>query len=131
LEYGYYNKAGEKMDNMNMENISTADCGILDTVINKNCIKILFDKIYNLKTKSYMKNVNIIVKNWKTIKNIKYVSKEPFDKNFEKITTNEYKEHEIIQEVENKNELIIFKGFSKEDGYWMENIFEECIIEIK
>jgi hypothetical protein len=40
-------------NNMNIENISTADCGILDTAINKNCIKILYDKIYNVKTKSY------------------------------------------------------------------------------
>jgi hypothetical protein len=27
-------------------------------------------------------------------------------------------------------ETIIFRGFSKDDGSWMENIFEKCVIEI-
>ncbi|MDR2518429.1 MAG: hypothetical protein LBD13_03325 [Spirochaetaceae bacterium] len=75
----------------------------------------------------YVENVSIIIKDWKTLKNIT----KKLDKNIEEIISNKYREHEIIQEIENKNRTIIFKGFSKDDGHWMENIFEECIIEIK
>ncbi|MDR1315759.1 MAG: hypothetical protein LBK13_02700, partial [Spirochaetales bacterium] len=79
-------------DNIIIDDISTSDCNILNTIITKDCIKILFEYVYNIESKCVMENKTMIIKNWKEFKNIKYISKDPFDKDFDKIISNEYKE---------------------------------------
>jgi hypothetical protein len=111
---------------MEINNISTADCEIENMVIEDNKIEIIFKRLYNIKDKIYMNNVNIIINNWKKLDCREYILKSPFEKGYwiENEQNIKNKRFEMIQEIENNNGKIILRGFCKETGNWMEYIIE-------
>ena len=114
---------------MEIENISTSDCKIENMFIGNNEIKIVFENVYDIKNRRYIKNVCITINNWEKIICREYITNSPLEQGLWKQNIR-IRQFEIIQEIEKDNEKILLRGFCKETGNWMEYIIEKYKIKI-
>jgi hypothetical protein len=114
---------------MEIDNISTSDCKIENMFIENNAVKIIFENVYDIKNKKYIKNVCITINDFEKRSCREYITKSPFGKgHWKKSILNRH--FEIIQKIERNNEKILLMGFCKETGNWMEYIIEKYKVKI-
>jgi hypothetical protein len=116
---------------LKLEDVNIADSEIIETLKTTDEIIIICGSAFNLITNKYIYRIKLVIKHWSSFRIKIFISSQPFSIMEETILKeNEFEEFEIIQEVVAINNLLWFRGFSKNSGNWMEYLFENATFEI-
>ena len=111
---------------MKLSEIETADLPVREMTITDNQITILYDEVYHIPTQSYIKNIQITIRNWRELLVKIFLSPAPYIKPTEVICEGAQREvFDLIQEITFLDNTWILKGISKENQYWMEYYITE------
>ncbi|MEB3075749.1 hypothetical protein [Capnocytophaga gingivalis] len=111
---------------MKLSEIETADLPVREMTITDNQITILYDEVYHIPTQSYIKNIQITIRNWRELLVKIFLSPAPYIKPTEVICEGAQREvFDLIQEITFLDNTLILKGISKENQYWMEYYITE------
>ena len=111
---------------MKLSEIETADLPVREMTITDNQITILYDEVYHIPTQSYIKNIQITIRNWRELLVKIFLSPAPYIKPTEVIYEGAQREvFDLIQEITFLDNTLILKGISKENQYWMEYYITE------
>ena len=111
---------------MKLSEIETADLPVREMTITDNQITILYDEVYHIPTQSYIKNIQITIRNWRELLVKIFLSPAPYIKPTEVICEGAQREvFDLIQEITFLDNTLILKGISKENKYWMEYYITE------
>jgi hypothetical protein len=116
---------------LKLEDVNIADSEIIKTFKTTDEIIIICNSVFNLATNKYVDKIKLTVKHWSSFRIKIFISSQPFSIAEETILKeNEFEDFEVIQEVVAVNNLLWFRGFSKNSGNWMEYLFENATFEI-
>ena len=111
---------------MKLSEIETADLPVREMTITDSQITILYDEVYHIPTQSYIKNIQITIRNWRELLVKIFLSPAPYIKPTEVICEGAQREvFDLIQEITFSDNTLILKGISKENKYWMEYYITE------
>ena len=111
---------------MKLSEIETADLPVREMTITDNQITILYDEVYHIPTQSYIKNIQITIRNWRELLVKIFLSPAPYIKPTEVICEGAQREvFDLIQEITFSDNTLILKGISKENKYWIEYYITE------
>ena len=111
---------------MKLSEIETADLPVREMTITDNQITILYDEVYHIPTQSYIKNIQITIRNWRELLVKIFLSPAPYIKPTEVICEGAQREvFDLIQEITFLDNTLILKGISKENKYWIEYYITE------
>jgi|GEM_PF-230909 len=111
---------------MKLSEIETADLPVREMTITDNQITILYDEVYHIPTQSYIKNIQITIRNWRELLVKIFLSPAPYIKPTEVIYEGAQREvFDLIQEITFLDNTLILKGISKENKYWIEYYITE------
>ena len=111
---------------MKLSEIETADIPVREMTITDSQITILYDEVYHIPTQSYIKNIQITIRNWRELLVKIFLSPAPYIKPTEVICEGAQREvFDLIQEITFLDNTLILKGISKENQYWMEYYITE------
>ena len=111
---------------MKLSEIESADIPVREMTITDNQITILYDEVYHIPTQSYIKNIQITIRNWRELLVKIFLSPAPYIKPTEVIYEGAQREvFDLIQEITFLDNTLILKGISKENKYWIEYYITE------
>lgn len=118
---------------MDLQQIETADCNILNIKVASDKIIINFESVYDLKSKSYINEVGLFVCNWTSFRARGFITDDPLKGSYfeKRMSLFELEYFERIQRILIKDNQLVLQGFSKESGNWLEYSFLDSEFRLK
>lgn len=118
---------------MDLQQIETADCNILNIKVASDKIIINFESVYDLKSKSYINEVGLFVCNWTSFSARGFITDDPLKGSYfeKRMSLFELEYFERIQRILIKDNQLVLQGFSKESGNWLEYSFLDSEFRLK
>ncbi|WP_232305033.1 hypothetical protein [Capnocytophaga sp. oral taxon 332] len=106
---------------MNLIDIQTADFEVREMTISQHCMSILYDEVYHIPTERYIKNIKIDISNWKDLLVKIFIYENTYSlPNEVLLEGSNIEPFDLIQEINISDNILLLKGISKKNKYWME-----------
>ena len=106
---------------MNLIDIQTADFEVKEMNISQHYISILYDEVYYIPTERYIKNIKIDIFNWKELLVKIFIYESAYSlPNEVLLEGRDIESFDLIQEINIFDNILLLKGISKKNKYWME-----------
>lgn len=118
---------------MDLQQIETADCNILNIKVASDKIIINFESVYDLKSKSYINEVGLFVCNWTSFSARVFITDDPLKGSYfeKKLSLPELEYFEWVQRILIKDNQLVLQGYSRESGNWLEYSFLDSEFRLK
>lgn len=118
---------------MDLQQIETADCNILNIKVASDKIIINFESVYDLKSKSYINEVGLFVCNWTSFSARVFITDDPLKGSYfeKKLSLPELEYFEWVQRILIKENQLDLQGYSRESGNWLEYSFLDSEFRLK
>lgn len=118
---------------MDLQQIETADCNILNIQVASDKIIINFESVYDLKSKSYINEVGLFVCNWTSFSARVFITDDPLKGSYfeKKLSLPELEYFEWVQRILIKENQLDLQGYSRESGNWLEYSFLDSEFRLK
>ena len=106
---------------LNLIDIQTADFEVREMTISQHCMSILYDEVYHIPTERYIKNIKIDISNWKDLLVKIFIYENTYSlPNEVLLEGSNIEPFDLIQEINISDNILLLKGISKKNKYWME-----------
>lgn len=118
---------------MDLQQIETADCNILNIKVASDKIIINFESVYDLKSKSYINEVGLFVCNWTSFSARVFITDDPLKGSYfeKRMSLFELEYFEWVQRILIKENQLDLQGYSRESGNWLEYSFLDSEFRLK